>query len=106
MEGERALLTVANTGPVVPPDAVDRLFQPFQRLGTARTGEGLGLGLSIVQAIATAHDATIAATVRPAGGLSVTVTFPSPAAPAITLSSSMGEGAYAADVWADGSTGR
>ena len=73
-----AVLTVANTGPVVPPDAVEQLFQPFQRLGTARTGsgEGLGLGLSIVQAIATAHDATIVTSARPEGGLVVRVDFP------------------------------
>jgi signal transduction histidine kinase len=73
-----AVLTVANTGPVVPPEAIDQLFQPFQRLGTARTGrgEGLGLGLSIVQAIATAHDATITTSARPEGGLTITVTFP------------------------------
>jgi signal transduction histidine kinase len=73
-----AVLTVANTGPVVPPDVVDQLFQPFQRLGTARAGrdEGLGLGLSIVQAIATAHDATVTTSARPDGGLTITVTFP------------------------------
>lgn len=74
-----AVLTVANTGPVVPPDAIDRLFQPFQRLGTNRTGgrsEGLGLGLSIVQAIATAHDATVTTTAGAKGGLIITVTFP------------------------------
>lgn len=69
-------LTVANTGPVVPLAEVDRLFQPFQRLGPARTGEGLGLGLSIVRAIATAHDARVDAVPRPEGGLAVTVTFP------------------------------
>jgi signal transduction histidine kinase len=73
-----AVLTVENSGPLVPPDAVERLFQPFQRMGTARTGEGLGLGLSIVQAVATAHDAAVTAVARPAGGLSVTVAFPSP----------------------------
>jgi signal transduction histidine kinase len=71
-----AVLTVANTGPVVPPNAIEQLFQPFQRLGAARTGEGLGLGLSIVQAIATAHDATITTSARPEGGLTITVTFP------------------------------
>ncbi|MFD7551829.1 sensor histidine kinase [Streptomyces sp. NPDC059578] len=75
----RAVLTVANTGPVVPPEKVETLFQPFQRLGGTRTGrrsDGLGLGLSIVQAIAVAHDATIATVPRPEGGLSVTVSFP------------------------------
>ncbi|WP_248958158.1 sensor histidine kinase [Sphaerisporangium perillae] len=73
-----AVLTVANTGPVVPPEAVEQIFEPFQRLGTARTGrgEGLGLGLSIVRAIATAHDATVTTTARPEGGLTVVVTFP------------------------------
>jgi signal transduction histidine kinase len=76
-----ALLSVTNTGPVVPADQVDRLFQPFQRLGAERTQHdgGLGLGLSIVQAIATAHGATVGARSLPAGGLTVTVTFPAPA---------------------------
>ncbi|NBE95125.1 HAMP domain-containing protein [Nonomuraea sp. KC401] len=74
------VLTVANTGPVVPSNAVEQLFQPFQRLGTARAdrGEGLGLGLSIVQAIATAHAATITASARSEGGLTIAVTFPIP----------------------------
>jgi signal transduction histidine kinase len=74
----RAVLSVTNTGPVVPASEVGRLFQPFQRLGSGRTrhDEGLGLGLSIVQAIATAHDATVSADPRPGGGLRVTVAFP------------------------------
>jgi K+-sensing histidine kinase KdpD len=40
-------------------------------------GDRLGLGLSIVQAIAGAHHATITARPRPAGGLLIEVTFPS-----------------------------
>lgn len=74
----RAVLTVANTGPVVPAAAVDGLFQPFQRLGTDRTrrGDGLGLGLSVVQAIARTHGADITACPQPEGGLKVQVTFP------------------------------
>jgi signal transduction histidine kinase len=72
----RAILTVANTGPIVPANRVDRLFQPFQRLEDERTGtDGLGLGLSIVQAIAQAHDAPIVARARPGGGLFVEVSF-------------------------------
>jgi signal transduction histidine kinase len=76
----RAFLSVANTGPAVPADAVDRLFHPFQRLATDRAsrGDGLGLGLSIVQAIADAHDASITARPQPAGGLLVEATFPGP----------------------------
>jgi len=74
----RATLTVTNTGPVVPPEQVDRLLGPFQRLVAERTshGEGLGLGLSIVAAIAQAHDAALAVRARPEGGLEVDVHFP------------------------------
>jgi signal transduction histidine kinase len=79
----KAVLSVTNTGPLIPPADVDRLFQPFQRLDRRRanyTG-GHGLGLSIVRAIATAHDATITAHAVPDGGLSVSVIFPQPARP-------------------------
>jgi signal transduction histidine kinase len=72
-----ATLSVTNTGPRIPASEVGRLLQPFQRLGANRTRHdgGLGLGLSIVQAIATAHGATLAAHPRPDGGMQVTVTF-------------------------------
>jgi signal transduction histidine kinase len=80
--GDRALLTIANTGPDVPPDEVERLLQPFQRLTPDRLGhrDGFGLGLSIVAAIAAAHDARL--DVRPGehGGLHVQVSFPAAAA--------------------------
>jgi len=77
----RAVLTVTNTGPPVPSADIDRLFQPFQRLDRRRATfkDGHGLGLSIVRAIATAHDATVAAHPRPDGGLCVLVAFPQPA---------------------------
>src|SRR5215471_3079138 len=75
-----AFLSVINTGPVVPAEAVDRLLQPFQRLSTDRTGhgEGLGLGLSIVQAITQAHGATLSIRPQRSGGLHVEVSFPPP----------------------------
>jgi signal transduction histidine kinase len=62
----RAFLTVSNTGPVIPPDQLGRLFQPFQRLDPGRSGSGperggLGLGLAIVSAIAAAHGAELRA---------------------------------------------
>ena len=73
-----AVLSVANSGQPIPPAEVDRLFQPFQRLGSrpARRDGGHGLGLSIVRAIATAHAAAITARPRPGGGLAIDVTFP------------------------------
>ena len=73
-----AVVSVSNTGPLVPPDAVEDLFQPFRQLGTQRTrrGEGHGLGLAIVSAIADAHGAALTARARPGGGLDIQVTFP------------------------------
>ena len=75
---EHAYLTVTNTGPVVSADEIPRLFQPFQRLNGTRTQhkDGHGLGLSIVQAIATAHNATITTRAQPNGGLAIEITFP------------------------------
>ena len=81
------MLRVSNSGPVIPPAEVDRLFQPFQRLGDERVRRqhgrdgGLGLGLAIVRAIAVAHGAEITALARPEGGLDITVTFPPRPAP-------------------------
>jgi signal transduction histidine kinase len=74
------VLSVGNSGQHIQAAEVDILFQPFRRLGhrLARR-EGHGLGLSIVAAIATAHDATIAAQPRPGGGLIIEVIFPSSA---------------------------
>jgi signal transduction histidine kinase len=75
--GGRAVVSVRNTSAMVPPDQVERLFQPFQRLGAERVGDddGHGLGLAIVAAIANAHDATITARARPDGGLDIEVAF-------------------------------
>jgi signal transduction histidine kinase len=74
-----AFLSVSNTGPLIPPDEVDRLFQPFQRLDRRRviSKDGYGLGLSIVRAIVSAHGASITADPMPDGGLAVRVSFPS-----------------------------
>ncbi len=77
-EGDRALLAVANSGPVISPDQVDRLLEPFQRLDRTRHADvngHHGLGLSIVRAIATAHGAELDVSAQTAGGLLVTVWF-------------------------------
>jgi signal transduction histidine kinase len=73
-----ATLKIANSGPVVPAGEVSRLLQPFQRLAPQRTGprDGVGLGLSIVAAIANAHDAVLDVKPGAAGGLDIEVRFP------------------------------
>lgn len=75
---ERARLQITNTGPPVPAAEIERLLQPFHRLVPDRVGhrDGLGLGLSIVAAIAAAHEAALEIEPREPGGLRVEVRFP------------------------------
>jgi signal transduction histidine kinase len=73
-----AWLMVSNDGPVVSPDDVERLYTPFERLDGERIagGEGFGLGLCIVRAVAAAHGASVQTVARPQGGLRAEVQFP------------------------------
>ena len=78
-QSDQPVLQVTNTGPVVPPGEASRLLEPFQRLTGDRAGQhdglGLGLGLSIVQAIASAHDAHLDLQPGKSGGLDIRVCF-------------------------------
>lgn len=69
-----ATLRVRNSGPRVPPADLDRIVEPFERLG--RHGSGSGLGLSIVRAVVDAHGGSTRIDAPEAGGLDVTVTLP------------------------------
>lgn len=80
--GTHGCLTVENTGPRIPPYEIPTLFQPFRRLEAAErtapstTTRGAGLGLSIVRAVADAHNGEIHATARDEGGLNIEVRIP------------------------------
>ena len=87
--GGRARLRVDNTGPVVAPERVDALLEPFQRGSRSAPGSGAGLGLSIVRSVAEAHGGHVMAQARPGGGLSVAVDLPA------ALSGSLTPPAYA-----------
>jgi signal transduction histidine kinase len=71
-------LTVSNTGPQVPSEAVAALFEPFRRLSGDRLdhGGGVGLGLTIARSIVAAHAGSIDARANPSGGLTVEVSLP------------------------------
>jgi signal transduction histidine kinase len=71
-----SLLRIVNTGPVVSPDQVDRLFLPFTRLDDRTRHDGFGLGLALVSSITAVHGGTVDATAVPTGGLDITVRLP------------------------------
>jgi signal transduction histidine kinase len=81
--GTQAGLTVTNSGPAIPDNQIQRLFQPFQSLAPDRHSrrDGYGLGLAIVNAVAQAHHATLTTSARPEGGLAITVRFAHPSHP-------------------------
>jgi signal transduction histidine kinase len=102
-----AWLRVANSGPRIPPEQVQRLFEPFRRLdgtgassqpGARASGQGgAGLGLSIVRAVARAHGGTTSAEALPDGGLAVTLTLPAAATSPGATPATLPTGARLAD---------
>jgi signal transduction histidine kinase len=85
-DGRHAHFVVETGGDVLDQEQVSQLAQPFRGLGADRTGSdhGSGLGLSIVEAIATAHGGTLDLRARPEGGLRVSIVLPLAAAGELT----------------------
>ena len=82
--GAEAVVKVTDCGPGVPPDTLEKLFQPFYRLDDARgrqTG-GVGLGLAITERAVRFHGGRVAACNRAEGGLEVELRLPLVAATA------------------------
>ena len=77
LDGE-AVLEVEDTGPGIPPDQRERVFDRFYRVsGRFQGDEGSGLGLAIVKRVADLHAAKVALDNASSGsGLKVTVHFP------------------------------
>jgi two-component system, OmpR family, sensor histidine kinase CpxA len=77
-EHPEAVIRVADSGPGVPEDALDKLFRPFYRIDDARgrqTG-GVGLGLAITERAVRLHGGTVQASNRPEGGLQIEIRLP------------------------------
>jgi signal transduction histidine kinase len=73
---EEARLEISNSGALITGEEAASLTEPFRRLGTARTGDGLGLGLSIAASVAQAHRGWLTIDPLERGGLWVSIGLP------------------------------
>ena len=76
--GEAVAIRVRDAGPGIPPDELEKVFEPYYRLDAARSAEsgGVGLGLSIARNIAELHGGTLILQNHPSGGLEAILTIP------------------------------
>jgi signal transduction histidine kinase len=74
----QAVIEVCDDGPGIPPEDLERVFEPFFRTERSRSRDtgGIGLGLASVRAVARAHGGDVTVENRPEGGLCARVTLP------------------------------
>lgn len=82
---DRVEIRVIDTGPGVPAEEQDRIFQPFQRHGDAPSGDGVGLGLAVARGLTEAMGGVLDAEPTPGGGLTLVVSLPARPAHALTM---------------------
>ena len=79
VEDEAALIIrVRDEGPGIPPEELERVFEPFYRVESSRNRDtgGTGLGLSIARDVAQAHGGSLVAQNMPGGGLEALLVLP------------------------------
>ncbi len=77
-DGGQLEISVCDDGPGVPPEELEKVFEPFYRLESSRNRDtgGSGLGLSIARDVAQAHGGSLVLRNRPEGGLEARLTLP------------------------------
>jgi signal transduction histidine kinase len=72
----RLEISVSDTGPGIPPDQLEQIFERFRRLDHSRSRGGSGLGLAIARAITEAHGGSIHAESAPGQGATFRIELP------------------------------
>jgi signal transduction histidine kinase len=77
-EAGLAVITISDTGPGLPKDQLEAVFEPYVRLECSRSRDtgGVGLGLAIARTIVQAHGGTVTLRNLPGGGLEASVHLP------------------------------
>lgn len=73
---DAVVFRVADRGPGIPPEMMERVFDRFETGGSAQHRRGVGLGLSIVRSFVALHGGTVDIESQPEAGTTVTVAFP------------------------------
>jgi len=82
-EGDRITITVADSGPGLPPGREESLFDKFTRGADESPITGVGLGLAIVRAIVQAHQGRVWGENRPEGGARFVISLPAGEPPSV-----------------------
>ena len=85
--GEEIVVRVLDSGPGVPPQDLEKIFEPFYRIDDARNRQtgGAGLGLSIADRAVRLHGGRVRASNRAGGGLEVEIRIPASPAPKVLV---------------------
>ncbi|HEX5201046.1 ATP-binding protein [Paractinoplanes rhizophilus] len=76
VDGDDAVLRLADTGPGIAPDELPHVFDRLWRGRGAAGTAGSGIGLAVVRELITAHSGTVGIDSPPTGGVTVTVRVP------------------------------
>lgn len=93
-QGQQVIVRVSDQGPGVPADLLERIFEPFFRVGKARdrASGGYGIGLAITARVVNLHAGSVRARNLPAGGLQVEIVLPRDRQGAALLGAASGGG--------------
>jgi signal transduction histidine kinase len=77
-DGAALVIRIRDEGPGIPPDELERVFEPFYRVESSRNRDtgGTGLGLSIARDVAQAHGGSLVARNLPGRGLEALLVLP------------------------------